>query len=309
MIITVTLNAAMDKTVWIDSLKRGGLNRIRRIENDGSGKGINVSRSLYAIGEKSLATGFLGGTNGMAILKDVQANGIEHDFVMTKSNTRTNTKVREDDGTLTEINEPGAFVTPEEIEELVSRLAQYANPETLFILSGSIPQGAEPDIYARLIRILHEKGASVLLDASGEPFRLGVAEKPEIIKPNRVEIEEYCGLSEDSSTEEIIEAARSLVASGIGTVAVTNGQKGAMLFTGDIGYACDALPVVVGSTVGAGDAFAAGLAYGWKYHLEPDKTMELCMAASAATVTTQGTKPASAELINELKKDVHLTRI
>ena len=309
MIITVTLSAAMDKTVWIDSLKRGGLNRIRRIEYDGSGKGINVSRSLYAMGVQSLATGLLGGTNGDAILRDVQAEGIEHDFVRTKSNTRTNTKVREEDGTLTEINEPGAFVTEEELHELMFRLKQYASPDTLFILSGSVPQGAGPDIYAKLIRILHERGASVLLDASGESFRLGVAEKPEIIKPNQVEIEEYAGLPEGSGSKKIIEASKGIVNSGIGTVAVTRGGKGAMLFTPECGLRCAALPVVVGSTVGAGDAFTAGLAYAWKYHLSPEETMELCMAASAATVTTQGTKPAPMELINELRKDVHLINI
>ncbi len=196
MIITVTMNPAIDKTIETDRLCPGALHRIRNMAWDAGGKGINVSKTIRELGEKSIATGFLGGNAGKAIADSLSERGIEHDFIWLEGETRTNTKVLEADGRVTELNEPGPEVRGEQMEQLLEKLAGYAGyagKGTLFVLSGSLPSGADKQVYARIIRMAHEKGAEVLLDADGEAFRNALKAGPDIIKPNRAELRECAG--------------------------------------------------------------------------------------------------------------------
>ena len=232
MIITVTMNPAIDRTLEIDSLVRGGLNRIGRVEYDAGGKGINVSRTIRELGGKTIATGFLGGNSGRIIADILKAEGIESDFVQVNGETRTNTKVCEKNGVLTELNEPGPLITEKQVEELKDKLLRYAGTGTLFVLSGSIPVGVTEDTYAKIIRMIHEKGAEVLLDADGNAFRLGLEALPDIIKPNCAELEEYAGMTCGLSEEGIIKTAEEFRKKGIGTVAVSMGQSGALFLLG-----------------------------------------------------------------------------
>ena len=304
MIITVTMNPAIDKTVEIDSLVEGGLNRIKKVEYDAGGKGINVSKTIRELGGHSIATGFLGGNNGKTIASVLKDKGIASDFIWVDGETRTNTKVFEENGTLTELNEPGPVITEEQIQELMEKLLGYAGIDTLVVLSGSIPAGVPKDTYARIIREVHKKGAKVLLDADGELFRLGVEAAPDMIKPNRVELEEYAGMDYRASEEELLKIAEKFREKGIGTIAVSMGKSGAMFLLEDTAAKCPALKVKAHSTVGAGDAMVAGLAYAWNEKLPADEKIRLCIAVSAGAVTTIGTKPPAKELVEELKKQV-----
>ena len=175
MIITVTMNPAIDKTVEIDTLKPGGLNRIRKVEYDAGGKGINVSKTIHELGGESIATGFLGGNAGRTIENVLDARKIRHDFIWVDGETRTNTKVFEENGAVTELNEPGPAISEDQMQEFMKKLEGYAGEDTLIVLSGSIPGGVGKDIYARIIRMAHEKGSQVLMDADGEAFRLSLA--------------------------------------------------------------------------------------------------------------------------------------
>lgn len=199
MIITVTMNPAVDKTIEINRLVHGGLNRISHVELDAGGKGINVSRTVRELGGESVATGFVGGSAGAVIERELKALGIQTDFVHVDGETRTNTKVCEEDGTLTELNEQGPEIAPHEMEELLGRLESYAGTGVLFVLSGSIPRGVGSDIYEHIIRLVHRKGAQVLLDADGELFSRALAATPDIIKPNRMELEQYAGMAGEAS--------------------------------------------------------------------------------------------------------------
>ena len=185
MIVTVTMNPAIDKTVEIDSFVHGGLNRIKRAVYDAGGKGINVSKTIAALGGKTLAAGFLGGNSGRTISNVLDGLGIENDFVWVGGETRTNTKVFEENGMLTELNEPGPDIPEEKTEELIKKLEGLAGENVLFVLSGSIPKGVKPNIYERITRLVHNKGARVLSDADGELFRRSLAEVPDIIKSLR----------------------------------------------------------------------------------------------------------------------------
>lgn len=304
MIITVTMNPAIDKTVEIDRLVAGGLNRIRKVEYDAGGKGINVSKTIHELGGKSIAVGFLGGNAGKTIEAVLKEKEISCDFVYVDGETRTNTKVFEESGAVTELNEPGPVISGEKMEELLKKLSGYAKEDTLFVLSGSIPKGVDKGIYGKIIELAHEKGAKVLLDADGELFCKALPAVPDIIKPNRVELEEYAGLDYRASKEELKKLAGDFLNQGIKTAAVSMGKSGAMFLWDGYTAECPALSVKAHSTVGAGDAMVAALAFAWENNLDQKETVRLCMATSAGAVTTIGTKPPSKETVEQLKKQV-----
>ena len=243
MIVTVTMNPAIDKTIEIDRLNRGNLNRIEKIEYDAGGKGINVSKTIHELGGESIATGFLGGNAGRVIEEILDSRGIKHDFVWVDGETRTNTKVCEQDGTVTELNEKGPEVTPEQLTNLLEKLDDLADDNVLFILAGSIPGNMEKDIYARIIERVHKKGAKVLLDADGELFRKGLEQKPDMIKPNQWEIEELQGFSHGVSDKKLINVAEKMQTEGIDTVVISLGKNGALFVCGS--YVAKGMPLKV----------------------------------------------------------------
>ena len=309
MIITVTMNPAIDKTVELDTFVHGGLNRIASPVTDAGGKGINVSKTIRAIGGNTLATGFLGKEGSEKIIDALQKEQIAHDFVLVDGVTRTNMKIMEKDGTLTEINEQGMTVSPEKIEELMDKLFTYASEDTLFILAGSIPKGVQTDIYARITTKVKEKGAKVFVDADGELFQKSVEAVPSMLKPNHVELAEYFGVNQNADEAQLVNLGRQLVEKGVETVAISRGGEGALFVTKDQVIRCGGLDVLVHSTVGAGDAMVAALAYakdaGWGW----EESIRLGMAASAGAVTTVGTKPPARDYIDELAKQVELEKV
>lgn len=309
MIVTVTMNPAIDKTVDIGEMERGGLNRIQNIVLDAGGKGINVSKTVRELGGTTVATGFLGGSSGAVIEKVLKEYGIRTDFVQVQGETRTNMKVVEPNGIVTELNEQGPVVSPEQLGELIGKLEGYASEETLFVLAGSIPRGVGKDIYRVITEKVHKKGASVLLDADGELFVNSLAAGPDIIKPNRVELEEYYQIDYRATEEQLVELGGRLLEQGVGMVAVSMGQMGALFLGKEQKYKCRGLSVKAHSTVGAGDAMVAALAYGWDRKMGMEDAAKLGMAVSAGAVTTTGTKPPSREVVDELLKQVKLERL
>lgn len=309
MIVTVTMNPAIDKTIEIDRLNRGNLNRIEKIEYDAGGKGINVSKTIRELGGESIATGFLGGNAGRVIEEVLDSRGIKHDFVWVDGETRTNTKVCEQDGTVTELNEKGPEITPEQLTNLLEKLDDLADDNVLFILAGSIPGNMEKDIYARIIERVHKKGAKVLLDADGELFRKGLEQKPDMIKTNQWEIEELQGFSHGVSDKELINVAEKMQKDGIDTVVISLGKNGALFVLEN--YVAKGMPlkVDVHSTVGAGDAMVAAMAYSFEKKMEPRETARLCMAVSAGAVMTVGTKPPEKQMVEQLMKRVILEEV
>lgn len=303
MIVTVTMNPAIDKTVEIPALKPGDLNRISRVEYDAGGKGINVSKTIAELGGESIATGFLGGNAGRTIEQVLKEKGISQDFVWVQGETRTNTKVFEKSGAVTELNEPGPEISESQVKALLQKLEGYAGKQTLFVLSGSVPAGVDKGIYGTIIRLVHQKGAKVLLDADGELFRRALEACPDIIKPNQAELQEYVRV-QNASRKELCLLALDLKKKGIEQVAVSMGSEGALLFLKEFKAYCPALSVKAHSTVGAGDAMAAALAYSFEKGLSLEETARLSMAVSAGAVTTVGTKPPAKDLVEELKKQV-----
>ena len=309
MIVTVTMNPAIDKTVDIERLEHGGLNRITHVELDAGGKGINVSNTIANIGGKSIATGFIAGNSGQIIEKVMNDWGIENDFITISGETRTNTKVFEKSGELTELNEPGPVAEEKDIEALLDKIEGYAGEDTLFVLAGSIPRGVEKDIYNRIIKLVHSKGSKVLLDADGELFTIALEAGPDIIKPNRVELEQYADMDYLASEQELIWIADKMIAKGVGAVAVSMGKSGAIFLKDNYKVKCPGLKVKAHSTVGAGDAMVAALSYSWDQKLSDEDTVKMCMAVSAGAVTTIGTKPPTREVVDELLEQVVIEKL
>lgn len=306
MIITVTMNPAIDKTADIETFQYDSLNRISRTVHDAGGKGINVSKTILHLGGKSIATGFLAGDSGTFIEKSLQKMGIETDFVWVEGETRTNMKVVDNRGKVTEFNEPGPTILAKDLEALILKLEKMANPEVLFVLAGSVPKGIDKDVYGQIIEKVKKKGAKVFLDADGELFVKALEAKPDFIKPNNYELQQYFKFNGEASERDLIKMGKALQDKGIGSVAISLGSKGA-LFILPVGVIkVPGLKVEAHSTVGAGDAMVAALAYGIDAKLSIEECIKFGVATSAGAVTTVGTKPPSRELVEQLKEQVVL---
>lgn len=309
MIVTVTMNPAIDKTVEIKEFQYGGLNRIQKVVQDPGGKGINVSKTIQHLGGNTLATGFLGGNGGYLIEKRLKDLNIEVSFVMVEGETRTNTKVIDADGTVTELNEPGPVISKESFASLLNQLEELADEDKIFVLAGSVPAGIDKEIYKQIIQKVKKKNATVFLDADGELFIKALEAKPDIIKPNKYELEQYFGFQGDATEEQLVEWGKTLHKKGMRSVVISLGKEGALFLMQNKVFRVPGLKVKAHSTVGAGDAMVAALCYGLDQKLPMEECIRLGVATSAGAVTTIGTKPPSKELVESLMKQVQLIQI
>ncbi len=304
MIITVTMNPALDKTIMLPELNVGKLHVIRDVHSDAAGKGINVSKTLRVMNRPSMACGLLGGAAGDAIRRELEQKNILTDFVRISGNSRTNIKVVTPTE-ITELNEPGPEIRPEELEQLMEKLRGYAKPGNLFVVSGSVPKGVPVNIYKEILMLCHEKGCLSLLDASGELLRQGLEAGPDYIKPNLAELKELFGYTErfaDGKTmiSWVKERAVELRDRGVRMVTVSLGAAGAVFADAFRAVHIPALPVTVSSTIGAGDAMAAAIASGVVERQSFEELARMAMAVSAGACMTEGTKPPTKEILAEL---------
>lgn len=311
MIVTVTLNPSMDKTGNLTNYEHGGVNHITDVIRDAAGNGIIASKTMKALGrEDSVATGFLGGINGERIELILEGMGISSDFVKIAGDTRTNLKIVESNGFVTEFNEPGPIVNPSDVQALKDKILGYANEDTVFVFSGSIPRGCPDTIYAELTEEVKAKGSKVVLDVNGDLMKTSLSAKPDIIKPDKQEIEAYFDMEFSVSEEGLIDMGHRIIEQhGVGVVCISRGAMGALFITEDKCYRCPALKVETHSTVGAGAAMDAAFALGLQNNCTLEDSIKLAMAISAGSVTTQGTKSASKEIVDDLSKQVELIEL
>lgn len=290
MIVTITLAPALDKTAVIPGFAADRVNRVQSLRLDAGGKGINVSKVLRALGTDSLACGILGGGAGRYIADQLGQMGIPCDFAWVSGETRTNLKIVDpENGTHTDINEPGFPVGAEVLEDAFRRADNALEAGDIAVLAGKAPPQADPGVYAGWIRRLQARGVAAFLDADGELLARGIGEHPALIKPNR---EELCRLvgRELASDGEVLSAARELVRGGVGMAAVSLGEEGALFVTRDAALRGYGLSVPVRSTVGAGDSMMAALAHARQKGLPLREACALALAVSAAAVSTEGTQ-------------------
>ncbi len=300
MIYTVTLNPAIDKTVQIDNLQTGEVNRVLKVRQDPGGKGINVSKVIASLGGESVAMGLLAGRSGQYIDEALQESGIATDFLYVEGETRTNLKIIDAvKGENTDINEPGITVSADQTEALLHRLLHRLQKDDYVVLAGSLPKGAPVDLYADWIRRIQEKGARVILDADKEALREGIKANPYMIKPNDRELEMYFDSPMDTM-ERVIDAGKKLHHEGISNVVISLGGDGALFVQNGRVYHGQGISVPVGSTVGAGDSMVAALCFGMAQGMGQEDVMKLALATSAANVMCDGSQPAEYSVIEEL---------
>jgi len=303
-IVTVTLNPALDKTAHVGALVQGGLNRLEDIVLDAGGKGINVSKTITALGGTSVASGFLGGGSGAEMERMLRDLGIQTDFVKPDRPTRTNLKVYSPAHGITEFNEPGAPVSADEMAALKQKLMGYASPGTTFVFAGSLPQGADADTYAHLIHTVKETGAAVFLDTDGAAFRAAIEAKPDYIKPNTFELMQYFGRQGEITIDDCAALCRQFIDKGIKLAAVSMGAAGALFVTVTETLYAPGLAIQAQSTVGAGDSMVGALVYAFHEGLPLRNAAALGIATSAGAVTTGGTSPPDRALVDTLLKQV-----
>lgn len=307
MIYTVTLNPALDKTVEIDGFAPNCVNRVKSLRTDPGGKGINVSKVIYALGGGSVPVGILAGASGQEIAQALAF--LPSHFTFVPGQTRTNLKIVDKQrGTNTDINESGDPVAPETLEELKTYLLSRLTPEDIVVLSGSVPPGTDENIYKQWCADFSRTGAKVFLDADGGLFRNGIEGVPYLIKPNKEELQRLTGKTLETQAE-LVDAGRTLQQLGIQWVVISLGGDGALFLCGEDVYLAEALSVPVSSTVGAGDSMVAALAYGMTQKLPTEQILALCIATSAANVMCSGTQSPEKQLIDSLLPQVKLTKL
>ena len=261
MIITVTLNAAIDKTLAVPNFRLGRRHRAVEQTSMAGGKGVNVARALKALGQPVIATGVAGGPTGTRIIEQLTEEAILNDFVRIREESRMSTAVVDPtSGEQTEINERGPEVSPSELELFVNKLLYLAQGAAVCVFSGSLPRGIEPDLYARLVEELRRLDVTSVLDSEGEPLRIATRSAPSVVTPNEIEAEELVG-HEFSEDEDRVVAVREIAAQGAHEAIMTL-ESGCLALVGDEPdrrlYRVTLEPREPRSAVGSGDAFLAG---------------------------------------------------
>jgi 1-phosphofructokinase family hexose kinase len=261
VILTVTLNAAVDRTVAVPNFRLGRRHRAVESRTVAGGKGINVARALSLLGRPVIASGFVGGPTGLRVLEQLREESVLTDFTRIAAETRINLAVIDPtSGDQTEINERGPAVSAEETKRLFERIGYLAGGAKICVLAGSLPPGAGDDLYARLIADLGRRGVPVVLDAEGEAMLAGVRAGASMVTPNEREAEELVG-QEFSDGGDLATGLNELVRLGASEAAITR-PEGCVAAVGEGAerrlLEVHTEPLEPVSTVGSGDAFLAG---------------------------------------------------
>jgi 1-phosphofructokinase len=309
VIITVTLNPAVDKTTYIEGFNTGVVNRVKELRKDAGGKGINVSKVVNKLGGSTVALGFLGGTPGEFIKEELDRFDIAEDFIWLREATRTNLKIVDTtNGVETEVNELGAKVNKEQLNRLEEQILAKADSQDSVVLTGSLPPGVDDDIYAELIKKLDATDCKVFLDASGGSLRKGIASNPYLIKPNLAELEALVE-RKLNTIEEISQAAEKLQQQGIELVVISLGAKGSLVVSQAGNFKVTPPAVEASSTIGAGDTLVGALALQLETGKSLEEAIRYATAASANSVTKSGTQLCNKEEVEKLLDQVEVVEI
>ncbi|GGY95468.1 1-phosphofructokinase [Streptomyces poonensis] len=279
MILTVTLNTALDITYHVRDLTPHASHRVTEVTERPGGKGLNVARVLAALGHEVTVTGFAGGATGRALQEQLaHTTGVLDALVPVEGATRRTVAVVDAGGDTTQLNEPGPAIAPAEWTAFQEAYEDLLATAEAVALCGSLPPGVPVGAYAGLIRTARSAGVPVLLDTSGEPLRRGVAARPDLVKPNAEELAELTGSHEPS------QATRDARRRGAHTVVASLGAEGLLARTAEGRWRAAPPHRLRGNPTGAGDSAVAGLLSGLVERLPWPERLARAAALSAATV-------------------------
>ncbi|MGY2161410.1 1-phosphofructokinase [Pseudomonas tolaasii] len=297
-ILCLTLNPALDLTVRLDRLEPGEVNRSETLLTHAAGKGVNVAQVLADLGHLVSVGGFLGDENPQAFEALIARRKFGNAFIRVPGETRSNIKIAERDGRVTDINAPGPLVDEEAQEEMLKLIAIVGPEFDAVVVAGSLPRGVSPQWFQGLVEKIKGLGLKVALDTSGDALRAGLQAGPWLVKPNTEELAETLGNSKD--------AIRRLHQQGVEHVVVSDGAAGVTWYSP--GGVLQATPpkVTVASTVGAGDSLLAGMLHGLLAGDAPEQTLRRATAIAAMAVTQIGFGISGDAQLARLESGVHV---
>ncbi|NLG11789.1 MAG: 1-phosphofructokinase family hexose kinase [Elusimicrobia bacterium] len=305
-VYTLSFNSSVDYTFYLQSFKFDDINRIEKSRIDAGGKGLNVARMLRVFGYPCQAITFLGGENGRILKNLLETENILFKYIPIKGNIRGIFNFIAGEKVL-RINEKGPLISPKEQDAFLKMVYSLnLSAGNIVSISGSVPPGIKKTAYRDIIKRAREKGGTVVFDADGKLLADGIKAKPHIIKPNLWELSRAAGIK-IKSIKQLKSVLSSLISGGIQTVLVTNGKKGAILFS-ETHFLYGKPPVVkTVSAVGCGDTFLAGFIYGYSRNKPPEESLRWAVASGAAKVLKEGTSIPAKKDVSALLKQVRIT--
>ena len=308
MIITVTLNAAIDKTLAVPNFRLGRRHRAVEQTSMAGGKGVNVARALKALRQPVIATGVAGGPNGTRIIEQLTEEAILNDFVRIREESRMSTAVVDPtSGEQTEINERGPSVSEAELELFVDKLLYLAKGAEICVFSGSLPRGVDADVYARLIAELRKLGVTTVLDSEGDAMLLGTRAEPTVVSPNELEAEELVG-HEFADDRDRLTGLHEIAQIGAREAMMTL-PSGCIALLGDPErrlYRVTLDPLEPVSAVGSGDAFLAGYVAARYGGQQPEDCLRFAVACGAESTQHFGAGVLDAREVERLLPEVRM---
>ncbi|MEN6480187.1 MAG: 1-phosphofructokinase [Anaerolineales bacterium] len=307
MIYTVTLNPSLDRTLHYTHLVLGAVNRATSARTDLSGKGVNVSAALRSLGLTSTICACVGGATGRALAEGLRDQGYDTALVNVTGETRSNVTVIDDaTGVATKLNEPGPAMSPAALAEMEQLLLSRVAPGDWYVFSGSLPPGAPVDTYARLIAVLHKRGALTALDTSGEALAWGCRAGPDLVKPNEYEAAE---LLPSDATQDWVQRVAAIRALGPQRVLLTRGAAGALWADAEGVWAGAAPAIHEVNNVGAGDAALGGAVYALHAGKASPECLRWALALGSAKAATDGTAMPERETILHMLDKIAVRRL
>ncbi|MCJ8008230.1 1-phosphofructokinase [Lederbergia wuyishanensis] len=307
MIVTVTLNPAIDISYRVNNFK---INKGHRVENGiktAGGKGLNVSRVLKQLGENPLCLGFLGGQNGEWIKRHIGNEGLEESFTQIREETRTCLAfLDEENSTQTELMEKGPMVAEEDINNFSEKYKHLLEEATMVIASGSLPAGLSVDFYREIAEKAKESNVPFILDTSGISLELAIEGKPFLIKPNKDEICQFAKRS-DLSFQEMIDVAREICNKGVDYVLISLGADGAVFVGSDTTLRAEIPVISVVNPVGSGDSMVAGMAFALHNHYDIEECLKWACACGISNALQETTGKIDPELVGDLLTKIKVT--
>jgi 1-phosphofructokinase family hexose kinase len=312
LIVTVTLNAALDRTLTVPNFQRGQRHRASLGLMLAGGKGINIARALKQLGVPVVATGLAGGRTGIRIVEELTGEAILNDFVRIEDESRTSTAVVDPTApTYTEINEWGPAVRPEELEMLLEKLTYLARGADAVVFAGSLPREVDEAFYAEAIRELNRRGVQTVLDSEGQPLRLGVQAEPSVVSPNQREAEGLVG-QEFNDDDDFMVGLDSIAERGARNVLITQEAGCFALLREDREthrYRARAPQVEPISTVGSGDVLLAAFLAARLDDKPADEALRAAVAAGTASTLELGAGRFDAREVGRLASAVEVDEL
>lgn len=309
MILTVTLNAAIDKRYVVEEARPGEVNRVKECVYTPGGKGLNVSKPAAIYGAQVTATGFVGGHAGHYIEDALKPFHITSAFYHMEDESRSCINIWDEKNRIqTEFLEPGFAVTEEDFRGFLELFEGLVSRAKVVTISGSVPKGLDGTAYQRLVKLAKAAGKPVILDTSGKLLELGIEAQPTMIKPNLDEIRMLTG-KECTDIREITDAAHVLCRNGIGIVTVSLGAEGAVVVSREGAYRAKVPEIAAVNTVGCGDAMTAGFALGLSEGQSVRDTLRMAGAISAAAALREETGFFVKEDMERLLPQIEITEL